>query len=167
MQLLNYIKNKIMLPKKLNEAKLVRIISDLASEIKALRADGFTMPLSKRQSESKKPMPTYLIAFFFSEKDIEVLQKIRFGDKIQCYQISDHEAAEVAREFCRSKAAKIAVRVLPYLPWFTIDHLSIFFHYDPCLPKIEFTRRIYTVSIYMDKLKSLRMKDLNEDNIRN
>jgi hypothetical protein len=171
------------LPTKCDEKKINHIIGSLFPELKPYYADSFTMPppspaqlkshidfLAKRRLPPPKnthPMPSYLISFAIAEKDVEVLREVQFGKNIIGSKIVDHETAEVAREFCRSTAAKVAIAVLPHLPWFAIDHVSIYFHYDPCLPDVTFTRRLYTVSIYMDKIRSLRLKELNEKNIRN
>jgi hypothetical protein len=166
MRTLNYIWNKMMTSKKLNEKLLDKIIHDLRQEMNAYWVGGNYMPQSIMQ---QKIGDSYWVAFSFAEKEIELLKDNNISIKISApmAEIYDHDTAEIIREFCRSRAAKIAIRILPSIPLFHISHLCIIFHYDFCLPDIDYTRRIYVVSIYMDRLRSLRIKDLNKENIRN
>jgi hypothetical protein len=155
-----------MLRKNLDEDTLNKIISDLKQEVNAYHAGGEYMPKSMmRQAVGD----AYWVAFSFAEKDIELLKENNISSKISIpmAEVYDHNTAEMIREFCRSTAARIMIRILPHIPIFYLIQVSIIFHYDFCLLNIDYTRRIYAVSIYMDKLRSLRMKDLNEDNIRN
>jgi hypothetical protein len=128
------------------------------------------MPKSTRPERTRQKIgDTYWGAFSFAEKDIKLLKENNISNKISVpmAKIYDHDTAETMRKFCRSTAAKIIMRMLPYIPIFHLNYLAVFFHYDFCLPDVDYTRRIYSVTIYMDQLKSSRIKNLNEENIKN
>jgi hypothetical protein len=162
--------NKIIVPRKLNEKLLDKIIRDLMLKVNAYRATGYYMLRSTKQSiERQKFGNVYCIVFSFSEKDIKLLKDNNVPNKISApmSEVYDHDTAETIREFCRSTAAMIIIRILPYIPLFHINYVSIFFHYDFSLPNIDYTRRIYDTSVHLDKIRALRLKDLDEKNIKN
>ncbi|MDR2409280.1 MAG: hypothetical protein LBE13_14360, partial [Bacteroidales bacterium] len=83
MQFLNYIKNKIILTKKLDEKLLNKIICDLKQEVNAYHAQGNYMPKSTRPEHKRQKIgDTYWSAFSFTEKDIKLLKENNVSDKI-------------------------------------------------------------------------------------
>jgi hypothetical protein len=162
---LQYLKNYMMTSHIFDEKQFYPILERLKKNLCACNVG--LVPFSARtNTENKEICPWCLFSFTFAERDIAVLREVEFGKKTDNYEIKDHYAAEVARKFCRDTAAKIIVSLLPSFPIFAFDFLTIYFHYDSCLPDTEHTVRIYAVSVYMDNIRSVNMSELNEENIK-
>jgi hypothetical protein len=154
-----------MSPRNLNEEALARILDKLKVELSAYHVDCCYIP---QKTKNRKVIgPAYWISFSFAEKSVSALREIEFSKNVELAEIHDHDSAEIVREFCRSTAAKVVACILPQLPISSIERLTFFLHYDPCLPNFNCTRRIYTVSIYMDRILKHKIQDLNDVNIRN
>jgi hypothetical protein len=165
MKILQYIKNYITTSPSFDSNNFYSLLEGLKQDICAHDCSVIPFP-ARINTENEKIEPWCLYSFVFVEKDVAVLRNNNVGKNICDYEIRDHNIAEIVRKFCRNTAAKIIISILPFFPVFKFDFLSVYFHYDTCLPEIKNTIRIYSVTIYMDRIRSLNLKRLNEENIK-
>jgi hypothetical protein len=147
------------------EDRFYPVLEKLKQELGYYHCDVIPFP-ARINANNEKIGPWILFPFSFMEKDIAVLRDSHFGESILNDEIKDHNVAEIARKFCRDTASKIIISVLPFFPIFEFDFLSVYFHYNMCRPDIENTIRIYSVSVYMDKIWTLNLNVLNEQDIK-